>query len=49
MIPFNGKCQNLLGTHAHFFALAPTVSEILKVEIFVIEKVGEDHGVQLLH
>ena len=46
--PFDGKCQNLQ-MPSHLFALAITVSEIEKCQIFLPEKVGQSHGVQFCH
>ena len=44
MMPFDGKYQNLQKTH--MLALALTVSVIITFDIFVLQKVGQGHGMQ---
>ena len=49
MTSFDGKCQNLQKTLTlqHIFALALAVSEILRFQMFGLEKVGQGYGPQL--
>ena len=45
---YDGKCQNLQKT-LNIFALAFTVSEILKFKMFDLQKVGQGYVVQFSH